>query len=64
VILIDLFKSIFTKTHFVSLLITCLLIGFILIITKRNQNKYFASFWVEGIPIVWYLILLESSKLF
>lgn len=24
----------------------------------KNQGKYFASFWVEGIPIVWYFLIL------
>lgn len=26
--------------------------------TKTNQTKYFSSFWVESLPIVWWLILL------
>jgi len=27
---------------------------FTLFLTKRNQSKYFASFWVEAIPVFWY----------
>ena len=34
-----------------------LLLIFILLITKRDQRKYFASFWVEAIPIFWLAIL-------
>lgn len=33
----------------------------------KNQGRYFASFWVEGIPIAWYLVLsldLESINYF
>ncbi|PCH75540.1 MAG: hypothetical protein COB98_08805 [Flavobacteriaceae bacterium] len=26
--------------------------------SNRNQNKWLASFWVEGIPIIWLLLLL------
>ncbi len=26
--------------------------------TKRNQSNYFASFWVEAIPMAWYSLLL------
>lgn len=26
--------------------------------SNRNQNKWFASFWVEAIPIIWMLLLL------
>jgi len=33
-----------------------LLIG--LYLSNRNQNKWFASFWVEAIPIAWLLLLL------
>lgn len=25
--------------------------------TKRNQSRYFSSFWVEAIPMAWYLLL-------
>jgi hypothetical protein len=27
----------------------------------KNQGKYFASFWVESIPIAWYIILVLSQ---
>jgi len=34
---------------------------FFIVATKRHQNQYFASFWVEAIPIFWWggLTLLE-----
>lgn len=35
-----------------------LVLGVMLFVTKRNQPRYFASFWVEGIPILWYLVLV------
>lgn len=28
----------------------------LLLLTKEKQSKYFASFWVEAIPIVWYAL--------
>lgn len=31
-----------------------LALGWVIYITKRNQSKYFASFWVEAIPIFWW----------
>ncbi len=34
-----------------------LLLWIVLFITKRNQKKYFASFWVEAIPIFWYILI-------
>ncbi|WP_047246307.1 UbiA prenyltransferase family protein [Maribacter thermophilus] len=36
-------------------------LGALMYVTKRHQSKYFASFWVEGIPILWWggLCLLD-----
>lgn len=39
-----------------------LILGLALFITKRNQSKYFASFWVESIPIFWLILLLQLAK--
>lgn len=42
---------------FPELIIACfLLIG--LYLSNRNQNKWFTSFWIEAIPIIWLLLLL------
>ena len=35
-----------------------LTLGIIIFITKRNQSKYYASFWVEAIPIWWWVLML------
>ncbi|MBU2997155.1 hypothetical protein KO500_11960 [Cellulophaga baltica] len=32
-------------------------LGFLMFFTRRDQKKYFASFWVEAIPIFWLIIL-------
>ncbi len=34
-----------------------LALGILMYTTRRNQKKYFASFWVEAIPIFWFVIL-------
>jgi hypothetical protein len=26
-------------------------------LTKREQIRYFASFWVESVPIVWWMVV-------
>ena len=31
-----------------------------LLFSKKNQRAYYSSFWVEGIPIVWLLLILIS----
>ncbi|MFD0796622.1 hypothetical protein ACFQZJ_04065 [Maribacter chungangensis] len=35
-----------------------LLLGGLMYATKRNQSLYFSSFWVELIPIAWYMVLV------
>jgi hypothetical protein len=34
------------------------ILGSLMFATKRNQSSYFSSFWVEAIPVGWYLMLL------
>lgn len=41
-----------------------LILGIMIFITKRNQSRYFASFWVEVIPIFWYGLALVLAKSF
>ncbi|MFD2566259.1 hypothetical protein [Pseudotenacibaculum haliotis] len=36
----------------------CLILLFLLMRTKENQSKYYSSFWVEALPIVWWVTLL------
>ena len=33
--------------------VLCLMLLLILILTSRDQSKYFSSFWVESVPILW-----------
>ena len=34
-----------------------LILGGLMLVTKRNHSKYFASFWVEVIPIFWWFVI-------
>ena len=38
-----------------DVLISVILI-FIIYGTKKNQTKYFSSFWVESVPVYWFII--------
>lgn len=51
--LLELFKSELLPSHALSLWFTCLLILLLLLVATKNQGKYFASFWVEAIPLFW-----------
>jgi len=35
-----------------------LILGVLMMVTKRNQSQYFSSFWVESIPIFWWGCIL------
>ncbi|MDO3694392.1 hypothetical protein QVZ41_05970 [Wenyingzhuangia sp. chi5] len=52
--------SIFGYEGFYQFLITCMVLIFLLFFAKEEQSKYYASFWVEGIPILYYLLLLYA----
>ncbi len=39
-----------------SVLVTFLILGIMLWRSNENQSPYYARFWVEGIPILWYLM--------
>lgn len=43
---------------FYSVLIICFLSLLFLVFSKRKQTKYYSAFWVESLPIIWYLLLL------
>ncbi len=40
-----------------------LILGFLMLFTEKKQKKYFASFWVEAIPIIWWGILVFVLQL-
>lgn len=46
-----------------SVLIT-ISIFLLLLFSTTKQNKYYASFWVEAIPIFWFVLLLGITQLF
>jgi hypothetical protein len=47
--------------HVISMLSVTILALCAIIFATRQQNKYYASFWVEGIPIIWVCILMLLS---
>lgn len=47
----------------ISLFIICVLTGILLVKSQKKQSKYFASFIVESIPIVWVFLYVGLAKL-
>ncbi|TXD48824.1 hypothetical protein [Polaribacter sp. IC073] len=51
----DISKNVFMIFFFVVLVF--------LMRSKTNQSKYYSSFWVESLPIIWWLLLLGFDNL-
>ncbi|MGY5355968.1 hypothetical protein [Wenyingzhuangia sp. IMCC45467] len=43
---------------FMPFLIVVLVLFGLLIFSREEQSKYYASFWVEGVPILYYILLI------
>lgn len=56
--LVEFFKvELISSSNIKTLVITLITLLF-LIFTNKKRNRYYSSFWVESIPIIWLLIIL------
>ncbi|RIA10547.1 hypothetical protein OE09_2412 [Flavobacteriaceae bacterium MAR_2010_72] len=56
--LLEFFKDTFNATHFVSLCMVSLVTLVLIYYSKQDQGRYYSGFWVEGVPILWLLLIL------
>lgn len=54
-LVVEFFKENSQMAYIGSLIIFCAVLGWMIIVSKTSQKRYFASFWVEGLPIIWLL---------
>jgi len=54
----EFFKQTTDRAYLISLFIFLILLGASLIISKTHQSRYFTSFWVEGLPILWLILYM------
>ncbi len=64
VLVMEGIKEPILEMHFWSVLFVAVLSVLLLWISQKKQPKYFASFWVESIPIVWMLLTVVLKGLF
>lgn len=62
-LIFEFFKADYEVGYITGLLIFCILLGWIIVVSKTNQSRYFASFLVEGLPIVWLLLFVIFKQL-
>jgi len=56
--LIEFFKDGTNQTNVIVLGLISLITLLFIVFTKENQGKYYSSFWVEGLPILWLVLTL------
>ena len=54
--IVEGFKKDISLLHAISLLFICLQAAFAVFFAKKEQSKYYASFWVEALPILWLVV--------
>lgn len=55
---LEFLKSNFDKNQLVVNLLLVIMISLFLIFANDKRSKYYTSFWVESIPIVWWMLLI------
>jgi hypothetical protein len=56
--LLEFFKQNFVQKQLLVNLVLVFTILAFLIFSNENRSKYYSSFWVESIPIFWWILLL------
>jgi len=62
--LIEIFQQQFHSYSLIALFLVCVIIGVFLLRSRERQAKYYSSFWVELIPIIYLGILLLMKYVF
>lgn len=60
IFLLEFFQSSANATEILILLVVVIITAYLLRKSVIRQTKYYASFWVEGIPILWLGLLMLS----
>ena len=59
--LLEFLKDETTAISILVLLIVSIITALFVIFSKVEQNKYYCSFWVEGLPIMWLILVLATN---
>jgi hypothetical protein len=58
---LEFFKDDMDTTRLIVAMLISVITGLFLIYSKKEQGKYYSSFWVEGLPIIWLLLMVMLS---
>jgi len=63
VILLELLEIPIQPQAVVLMVIICTITALLVRMSVLHQSQYYASFWVEGVPIFWWLLLMAAGKI-
>lgn len=55
---LEFFKNNFIEKQLVVNLILVIVLSLFLVFSNEKRSKYYTSFWVESIPILWWLMVV------
>ncbi|MCG2429567.1 hypothetical protein [Aequorivita xiaoshiensis] len=60
---IEFFKKTSEVAYITSLLLFSIILGLAVFISKKDQKRYFSSFLVEGLPILWFVMYVTFKTI-
>ena len=57
-LILEFFKDQLLEKSIIAIVVITVITLLLLLFSNKNQSNYFSAFWVEGLPIIWLLILL------
>ena len=57
-LVLEYFKEVNEMAYVTSTLIFTVLLGAVLIASKTHQSRYYSSFWVESLPVLWLILYM------
>ena len=55
-VILAYFKDNLSYDYLYATLIITIILSVVILLTRKEQSRYFSSFWVEGIPILWWVL--------
>ncbi|SFC83074.1 hypothetical protein [Algibacter pectinivorans] len=63
-LVLDFFKNSIDSRIIITRAIVAVITGVLVLLSKTNQKKYYSSFCVEGLPILWVVLILILTRNF
>ena len=54
----EFFKDAIQTNYLITQLIVCLVLAVFILFANQNRTKYYTSFWLEALPVLWLVLML------